>query len=288
LHFLGVHGIFHTASPADLACDTFEKMVTPAVRGTENILQSAHAYGGPQLASVVITSSVSAVHNINLPSDRDYTFDESDFAPADLDLLKSNDAAGIQNSIFQLYIASKVASEAFAWSFRTTKKPNFTISTIQPGNVIGPPVQPPKIAAKLNETLKSVWGIFSGSVSELSPVSPSSSYVDVRDVALMHLWAFENGEKADGERFIAVAGAGPTQAIVDILREAYPDRLNVMPEGLPGVGYTGWKDGKVGDVGWVSGRIRISGQKAQTMMGLEWIPIKKSVTDTAKVLEMYL
>lgn len=286
LMYPGVHGIFHTASPADFTFNTFEKMVTPAVSGTENLLKSALAHAGPQLSAVVVTSSVAAV--TNPPLDRDYTFDESDFATIDLDLAKANELAGISTPVRVLYNASKTASEAVVWSFRTKYKPGFTISTIHPGVVMGPPVQPPSIPEKLNATLRPLWGLLSGSVPHIPPISGSGTFVDVRDVAFMHLWAFENGEKADGERFIAVAGFGEPQAIADILREGYPDRVDKIPKGTPGAGYTGWKDGIVDSVGWTAGRIRMSGEKAQKFMGIEWIPMKRSVLDTAMAMEIYL
>lgn len=153
--------------------------------------------------------------------------------------------------------------------------------------MIGPPVQPPSTPSKLNETLRPVWTILSGEAKTLPPQIGSGSFVDVRDVATMHLWAFEHAKQADGERYIAVSGYGPTQGVVDILREKYVDRLDVIPVGKPGEGYVGYKDGKVETVGWAPGNYSVSGEKARRVIGIDFIDFKTSVLDTAKVFEAY-
>ena len=84
----------------------------PAVRGAVGMLESAFKHAGPQLESVVITSSVAAIYD---PSKRPYTFTEADWntwAEA-----KAKELGGEAPSS-TLYPASKVAAEKAFWKFR--------------------------------------------------------------------------------------------------------------------------------------------------------------------------
>lgn len=146
--------------------------------------------------------------------------------------------------------------------------------------------------SKLNETLTPLWKIFSGEAKTIPPSFGSGTFVDVRDVAFEHVWAFENSSKADGQRYIACQGFGPAQAIADILRETYKGTsiAEKIPVGTPGEGYVGYNKatGVVEDVGYPAGRPRVDGSKASKAMGLNYITFKQSVIDTAKALEPLL
>jgi nucleoside-diphosphate-sugar epimerase len=115
---LGVDGIFHTASPIDFSITTFEEMVTPAVRGAETILASA-LKAGPQLTSVVVTSSTIAVVN---PVEGEYVFTENDYATFALDKALKDKEAGEKSPSSILYGASKTASDRAVWKFRDEHK----------------------------------------------------------------------------------------------------------------------------------------------------------------------
>jgi len=117
------------------------------------------------------------------------------------------------------------------------------------------------------------------------PSMAVGAYVDVRDVASVHLWAYENCEVADGERYIAAAGFGPNQAAADILREAYPDRKDIIPAGVPGEGYRGIENGRVG---YLPESVIVSGEKSESVMGLKYKDFKTSLLDTVKELEKLL
>jgi hypothetical protein len=108
----------------------------------------------------------------------------------------------------------------------------------------------------------------------------------------MHLWAFENPSKADGERYIACGGFGPNQAAADVLREKYTGTKvgeNII-KGTPGEGYSGYdgKNRKVERVVYLPRSAQVSGKKAEKEMGLRYIPFLKSILDTAEVLEKLL
>jgi nucleoside-diphosphate-sugar epimerase len=289
----GVHGIFHTASPIGFGGYNYESMLVPAVKGTETLLNSALTHAGPQLESVVITSSVASVVDPkpapSSPGEPGYVYTEADFATTPLVALEAAHAEGKNTENFPgLYQASKMAAERAAWAFRSAHKPQWSISTIHPSVTVGPPVQLPSAPSQLNATLEPIWTIFSG--GPLKNDIGSGSFVDVRDVALMHAWAYEHARESDGERYIACAGFGPLQAVADILREAYPDRRSVVQEGTPGTGYDGWdaETGTVREVRYPMGRISVSGAKAERVMGIKFRNYRESVLDTARSFEKYL
>jgi nucleoside-diphosphate-sugar epimerase len=136
------------------------------------------------------------------------------------------------------------------------------------------------------------FSIFSSTAKTIPPNIGSGSFVDVRDVAYEHVWAYENPSKADGQRYIACEGFGPTQAVADILRYAYkgtPIAEKILV-GNPGEKYLGFNK-ETGDVDYVKynpGTVRVDGSKAEREMGFKYISFKQSVLDTAKALEPLL
>lgn len=85
------------------------------MRGTETILKAAFK-AGPQLSSVVVTSSVAAV--TNYPAETGYVFTEKDFAHVALDVATKNKAEGVKTPEAILYSASKTAAERTVWKFK--------------------------------------------------------------------------------------------------------------------------------------------------------------------------
>ncbi|PQE31400.1 hypothetical protein CJF32_00001967 [Rutstroemia sp. NJR-2017a WRK4] len=287
-----VHGIFHTASPIDFTLTTYEATVIPAIQGSLTLLTSA-LHAGPQLTSVVLTSSCSAINDI--PPTPTHTFTEADFAYTALSRAESDLLTHTPTPPRTLYSASKTASERAVWKFREEKHPPFAITTINPTTVIGPPLLLPPSPEKLNETLRPLYALLSGELTTLPPTIGSGSFVDVRDVADMHVWAYEHAARADGERYIACCGFGPPQAQADILRMYFVDRkpemLERIPRGETGVGYEGWdgeKGGLKAKVEYTRDRYRFSGGKAEREMGVRYRGLEESCIDTAETLGEWL
>jgi nucleoside-diphosphate-sugar epimerase len=137
-----------------------------------------------------------------------------------------------------------------------------------------------------------LWNILSGTAKEIPPRLGTASSVDVRDVAAVHVWAYENPHKADGERYICLEGYGPPQAVADILRKKYEgtkigEKIFV---GSPGEDYIGYNKttGEVDSIDYLPGTARPVGHKAEREIGIKWIPFKQSVIDTAEALEPLL
>ncbi|TVY35157.1 putative NADPH-dependent methylglyoxal reductase [Lachnellula subtilissima] len=279
----GVDGIFHMASPIDFSITSYDESVTVAKRGNEVLLAGA-LKAGPQLTSVVVTSSVAAI--LDPKEDPEYSYTEADWALDVLAQAEKDKEAGVPTPSGRLYAASKTAADQTMWKFRESHKPPFALTTINPALVIGPPANLVSHPSKLNETLVPLYSILSGTAKSIPPKIGSGSFVDVRDVAYEHLWAYENSSEADGQRYIACEGFGPSQAIADILRYAYKgtaiaEKISV---GVLGEGYLGFdkETGDVSDVKYLPGTVRVDGSKAEREMGFKYITFKQSVLDTAK------
>jgi len=116
--------IFHTASPFQIegVTDPQKELIDPAVKGTENVLNSV-AKVGKSVKRVILTSSVAAIIGNKPP---EYVFSEVDW----------NMDSTIQNG--QAYRLSKRLAEEFAWKF--CKENNIDMVAINPGFVVGPPL----------------------------------------------------------------------------------------------------------------------------------------------------
>ena len=150
----------------------------------------------------------------------------------------------------------------------------------------------PASGSQLNMTLLPIYNILSGTAKEIPPKIGSGGYVDVRDVATIHLWAYENPEKANGERYIASAGYGPPQGGADILRKKYEGTkiAEKILVGVPGAGYIGYnkETGEVANVEYPPENARPNGKKAEKAAGIKYIPFTQSVIDTAVAMEPLL
>lgn len=149
---------------------------------------------------------------------------------------------------------------------------------MNPGVVIGPPVYLPADPTRINLTLQPIWSIFSGTPTIPNTIG-SGSYIDVRDVAALHIWCAEHPADANGQRYILAKGLAPPQAVADLLRRTYPERKDI-PVGDPGTGYDP-------GYGWLKGGVSFQSAKAEKVLGRELIGFEKSVLDTVKVFEEF-
>jgi nucleoside-diphosphate-sugar epimerase len=146
--------------------------------------------------------------------------------------------------------------------------------------VTGPPLVPPETPDKISETVIAVWTILSG--APIPPaLSPSSSYIDNRDVARLMVWAVDHAYEASGERYITIAGAPNHQAIADVLSKHYTHLK--LDKGTPGDGYLPDYASPPKGQG-----MRVDSSKAVKATGEDWIGFEKSTLDAAKVFERYL
>jgi nucleoside-diphosphate-sugar epimerase len=261
------------ASPVSFFFTDPEYVIGTAVQGTASILGSALKFGSPTLKSFVYMSSVAAIFNSHKPP---YTFTEADWnTESEAEIARLGAEAGGRH----IYRASKTAGEKKLWAFKEKYRPSFAMTAINPVIVQGPPLVLPEDPAKLNETDRPIWTIFSG--QPISPATSSTGTVDVRDVADLVAAAVDKSAEADGERYIAYSGAGTEQAIADILRAHYPVRRDIIQAGEPGNGY-------FPGFAAAPGGFEFNSSKAAKLLGKDWINYEQTVLDTARALEKYL
>ena len=177
--------LMHVASPFTIDAPKDEnELIKPAKEGTLRALNAAKKAG---IKKVVLTSSTAAIssHMKGGTADHDtWTDIDSEYVTA--------------------YQKSKTIAEKSAWEFINNQDENnkLEMAVINPGGVMGPQLG--------NDLDGASTQIISQVISGKFPMIPSISfpYIDVRDVAKLHLKAMVTPE-ANGKRFIA-AHANPT------------------------------------------------------------------------------
>jgi nucleoside-diphosphate-sugar epimerase len=128
----------------------------------------------PTAKRVVITSSFAAVIDASKSPRPGYVYTEADWNPLTREeVKKTNNARGA-------YSLSKKLAEKAAWDFVETEKPAFSITTLNPPMVYGPPAQDFESIDKLNTSSKDIYRLINGSEKTV-PATGLPAYVDVRD-----------------------------------------------------------------------------------------------------------
>jgi dihydroflavonol-4-reductase len=196
----GVDAIIHSASPfvIDSPKDA-EVLIRPAVDGTLRALRAAHEAG---VTRVVLTSSTVAVWGS--PAGMSTGFDESMWT--DLDAPLGRDP----------YNRSKTLAEQAAWSYVATEAPEIRLTAINPGVVLGAP---------LDEHYGTSVALVERVLAAKDPALPDLGFpiVDVKDVARLHVAALTT-PASEGERFLAVAGTLRFIDIARLLQRTFPSR----------------------------------------------------------------
>jgi len=190
----GCEYVIHTASPYKINVKNPQlDLVDPAVIGTETVLESCLKSGN--VKRLIFTSSIAAITD---QPDSTKVFTEKDWNT-------------MSCLIRQPYQYSKTLAEREAWDFIMSKKPNFDLIAINPAMVIGPSLGP-----LLNTTNQIIRDIMSGVYPGIMDLN--WGFVDVRDVAKVHLLAMEN-DAASG-RYLCSAESIHMRMVVAILKSS--------------------------------------------------------------------
>ena len=192
----GISALCHVASPFPIAQpENPEDLIRPAVDGTLRALRAAQTAG---VDRVILTSSTVAIINTGKTSLQD----ESDWCDPN--------APGTT-----AYALSKLRAERAAWAF-VQDHPSMRLTTINPGLVLGPP---------LDKHSGSSISLVTRMLRARDPAVPRLGFpvVDVRDVAEMHLRALQRPDTA-GKRYLSVAGSVWMGDMARALAAAYPQR----------------------------------------------------------------
>jgi nucleoside-diphosphate-sugar epimerase len=198
--------VIHTASPFIVTNikDAQKDLIDPAKQGTINVLNSVNET--MSVKRVVLTSSVAAIHgdNIDIQNTENNIFTEAYW----------NNTSSLENNP---YPYSKYLAEVEAWDMQK-KQSRWSLTTINPSFVFGPSLSKRTDSTSINTMLQLGNGTFLVGVPELY-----FGVVDVRDVALAHIKAFEI-EAASG-RHILCADSIELFVIGQILKKHFPKYL---------------------------------------------------------------
>ncbi len=199
----GVEIVIHTASPFIVTNikDVQKELIEPAKLGTINVLNSVNET--ESVKRVVLTSSVAAIHgdNIDIKSTKGNIFKEEYW----------NTTSSEKNNP---YPYSKYLAEVEAWTMQK-KQTRWTMTTINPSFVFGPSLSIRTDSTSIKTMLQLGNGTFLVGVPELY-----FGVVDVRDVALAHIKAFQL-ENSSG-RHILCADSIELFEIGKILKKHFP------------------------------------------------------------------
>ncbi|KAL2002163.1 hypothetical protein VTN02DRAFT_518 [Thermoascus thermophilus] len=264
----GVDGVIHTATPFQIKVEDNERdLLRPAIDGTVNILRSIKKYA-PQVNRVVVTSSFASILDLSKGNRPGYVYTEADWNPATYE-----EAADPKADGGFAYCAAKALAERAAWDFVAQEKPNFDLVTLCPPMVYGPNENATADLAKLNTSSADIYQLMAPTNKPTDPLPSNGfwSFVDVRDVALAHLKAYEVPE-AGGERFFLCRGNFSYQMMADILREKIPELRDRVPIGKPGSGFGGVE------------LYKPDASKAQRILGITFRDLEEPVVDSARSL----
>ncbi|TXT08613.1 hypothetical protein VHUM_02741 [Vanrija humicola] len=262
----GVVGVAHTASPFHLKADDPDELIKPAVNGTVGILDSIKK-NNPNVKRVVITSSVAAILDDDIP--KPHTYEEDHWNAYSVREVKEK---GRDATPGDKYRASKTLAEQAFWKWIEDNKPSWDGAAIHPSLVRA------TFLRSLRPRLGSVragpglvnWFTGNHQESELKAIKEAPfNWVDVRDVSLGHLRALTTPE-ASGQRFIT--SNGPLSPIDYVLSFAkhYPDR-KTYPNG----------DAEASRRKEINGAANFyNGAKATKVLGVQYHEIDGSIKDT--------
>lgn len=171
--------VIHPASPTPNPRARHEdEFIVPAVNGVMFVLRAAKAAG---VKRVVLTSAFGAVC---YGTDKKAPYTEDDWSDLSQDL--------------PAYQKSKTMSEKAAWNFVNGEGKGLELSVVNPVAVLGP-----VLGADYSHSIQTIHQMLKGQLKGLPKMR--FGYVDVRDVADLHVKAMEH-PAANGQRFLAVAG----------------------------------------------------------------------------------
>ena len=260
--------ITHMASPFILNVkDAQRDLVNPAVKGTVNVLEAAN--NSNSVKKVVLTSSVAAIYgdNIDMKNQHLTIFTEEQF----------NTSSSVRH---QPYSFSKVQAEKKAWKM-AKEQSDWELIVLNPSFVMGPSLTP----ISQSESIKFMTDMLSGKF-KFGGAELYMGYVDVRDVALAHIFCLEN--HAEG-RHILSERTTDILSYANIIEKQFGDRYK-----LPKANQPKWLLAIIGRLFGLSPKfvrnnvgipIQLDASKSKENLNLNYIPLEQTVKDMVEQME---
>lgn len=249
----------HMASPVIFNVEDRKRdVIDPAIYGTTNALKAAKEYG-KNIKHFVYTSSTAAVKSQN--SAPGSQLNEQLWNNVTLE-------QGLSDPKLT-YQASKTFAEKAAWEFLEKEKPQFTLTVVNPVYVFGPQAFDEDAEGTLNFSAGIVELVLRLGKDDAVP-DIAGSAVDVRDVAKVHIEAFEKPETY-GKRLIAKELFFNGQLILDFIRKHFPDAAEQLPFGDPGSAEEVVKNYE-----------HIDNHATTVLLHIHWILLEKTIVDSVK------
>ncbi|SHH26883.1 dihydroflavonol-4-reductase [Cognatiyoonia sediminum] len=259
---MGVDAIIHTASPFPMTAPKDEnELIKPAVDG---MMRAIKAAAEAQVDRVIITSSTAAISGSPLPQGKE-AYDEADWT--------NTEEKGVG-----AYAKSKTLAERAAWDFAETQAPQIKLTSINPGFVLGAPLD-----TQYGTSVAVIERILRGK----DPIVPDIGWnsVGVKDVAALHVKALQD-DGSIGQRIMGVDRFVAFVELAEWIKADYPNRriaTKVAPHAL--IKALGLFDPAVREITSQLGVVqKADNAKATELLGRELSDVKESVLETARYL----
>jgi len=256
----GTPYVFHVASPIpqEGSPKTEEFYIKPAIEGTMNVLEAALENG---VKKVVLTSTggTIALRKGTRP------WREEDWQE--------------ENDSISLYGIGKIRAEKAAWDFYE-KNRKIEMTTLHPSFIFGPLVNNRSNSSSfVGHIMNGIWpGVFETVIS----------VVDVRDTADMHLKAMFD-EKSNGQRYICASESVSLAQVASWLNKEFGDRGIHVPEKEVSLeDFMKSENPLVQTLGFYFRHgLVFDHTKSEKELGMNYIPVEKTIIDTGNDLLKY-
>ena len=213
------------SQPLKYDVDNCERdLIQPAIQGVRSVMEASLESG---VKRVVLTSSFGAVLDMARPQTTPYVYSSTDWNPTTVE-----EAVAPGSTPHDAYRASKTIAEKEAWSFVRKEMPQFDLVTLCPSMVFGPLTDAPRSKRDFNESNRLLWRVASGGPSEPLPPCGFNFWIDVRDLAEIHVQALLNAN-CGGKRYVPVSPEPFTyQMASEIMSDAFPSLRGKVSTGI--------------------------------------------------------
>jgi len=266
----GCETVYHIASPFFMGKikDAQKQFVDPAVNGTRNVLNTANQTAS--VKKVILTSSSASIYGDN----RDMT----DLGLKEYTEEQWNTTSSLTHNP---YSYSKVEAEKAAWEMSKAQD-RWKLVVINPVFVMGPSFT----KASKSGSIGFIKDLLSGKMKAGVP-GINIGFVDVRDVARAHIMA-ANNQEAEGRHIVCSKSLSMLE-FSNIIEPQFPKKYKLPKAETPKflLYLLGWMFSL--SIKYVARNVgyplKFNNSKSRESLGIEYIPIEKSVKDMVEQME---